>query len=114
MRVTILAIDHNVMVDRETHAVNCAALLGEKIDVVQWHDDWGEIEFATDWKADPPHRPPNQRITDFSKFMPYVEQWRTQKALDDAKQLEIMTVKEPNPADFVELAPELQQFQQKT
>ncbi|MGY3615650.1 hypothetical protein [Bradyrhizobium sp. USDA 10063] len=89
MRVAINAVDDMMFVGQEPHTVDCVRLRAEKIDAVQWHDDWGEIEFATDWKAVPQYRPPNERITDFSKFMPYIEQWRKQKAIDDKKEKEI-------------------------
>jgi hypothetical protein len=87
MRATIIVDDNNVLVDGEPHAVNCAELADRDIHAVQWDGDRGrgEIEYKTDHDQDPPHRRPNERITNFAPFNHFVEAWRVRKQIDDAE-----------------------------
>jgi hypothetical protein len=66
MRVTLIAKDDLVLIDNMTHKSDCSALLASNIAVVQWYDDnTGEVEYAD--------ATPNDPITDFSPYLPYVD-----------------------------------------
>jgi dipeptidase len=80
MRVTIAVEDNIVMVDREARKVDCSPLLADGVHAVQWYDeDVGELEFRTmiDKTKQIKTRKPNEIITDFSPYQPYVDLWQT-------------------------------------
>jgi hypothetical protein len=105
MRISIIAVDNIVSVDREAHSVACDELTAQDIHAVQWHDDHGEIEFQTFRLASEKRwdRKPNEMIEDFSEYEIYVERWRESKQKDDEERKRIAAllrytwpVSEPN------------------
>jgi hypothetical protein len=77
MRVTIVVPDNKVSVDGYPQTVDCAELAAEGKHAVQWYDTMGEVEFAStfDQKTMQTNRLPNEIITDFSAYQPYVDAW---------------------------------------
>jgi hypothetical protein len=89
MRVTIVADDNIVLVDGVPRTVDCSPLVAEGMHAVQWYDTFGEEEFRTEVDAQTyaMTRKPNQTITDFSPYQPYLDQW----IAENAKQVLIET-----------------------
>lgn len=71
MRVSILAADNIIQNDGKTYTSDCSQLITDGISAVQWHDDWGEVEYTTNLADNT--RKPNERITDFAPFQSYVD-----------------------------------------
>lgn len=72
MRVTIIPADRMVMVDGEARAP-LAFAIDPAIHAVQWHGDWGEVEFIA---TSPGGKPPNEIITDMAPFQAAVDAWQ--------------------------------------
>jgi hypothetical protein len=73
MRATIVVDDNVVLVDGVPQTVDCSPLIEQNIHAVQWYDTWGEEEFRSDPETF--GRAPNNRITDFSPYQPFVDLW---------------------------------------
>jgi hypothetical protein len=78
MRATIVADDGIVIVDGKPHTVDCSPLIEDGNHAVQWSDSFGEVEYRTDPETG--NRAPNERITDFSPYQPYVDLWEAEEA----------------------------------
>jgi hypothetical protein len=78
MRATIVVDDNMVLVDGKAQRVDCSPLIADNVHAVQWHDSVGEVEYRADPETG--DRAPNQRITDFSPYQPYVDLWEAAAA----------------------------------
>jgi hypothetical protein len=78
MLVSIVIDDNVVLVDGAAETVDCSALAAEGKRAVQWRNTAGHVEFAS--VVDPDtltvNRAPNEVITDFSPYQPYVDAWQ--------------------------------------
>jgi hypothetical protein len=84
-RVSIIADDDSIVIDRVAKIVDCAKLREAKISAVQWYDDHGEIEYAR-------HAKPNKTFDSFEEF---------QSLVDDAKP--VPSPKPPTPQELDEM-----------
>ena len=66
MRVSINATDDVIVIDGAAGKVDCNDLWKQGIAAVQWHADYGEIEYIG-------HVKPSEAIDDFSPFQHYVD-----------------------------------------
>lgn len=82
MRVTIVKDDNKVIVDGEAHTVNCAPLPAG-FHALQWDGTRGEVEYAvTHCEHCGAHsKKANVQVSDLSPYEPYLDLWRTAKAL---------------------------------
>jgi hypothetical protein len=74
MRAIIIVDDNLMLIDGVAQKIDCSPLLAQNIHAVQWSDTFGEEEFRVDPETG--HREPNNRITDFSPYQPYIDQWQ--------------------------------------
>ena len=68
MKLTIVASDKSVGIDGEHRSPLNLAQLDPAIHAVQWHDDYGEVEYKTRFENGIWVKPENTRITDISPF----------------------------------------------
>lgn len=86
MRATIVVEDNIVLIEGEAMPVDCKALIADGIRAVQWYEVFGEVEYRTelDTKEKAFTRKGNEKITDFSPYQKYVDEWEVEKAKHDA------------------------------
>lgn len=80
MRVTIIPDDQSVGVNGEFISPIELPELDSSIHAVQWHEEWGEVEFKTQFQNGKLIKPANQIITDFAPFQFAVDAWEAAKA----------------------------------
>ena len=66
MRIAILVDDNVVVTNRVPQRSDCSSLAAEGISAVQWDGEKGHVEFSG-------HTKPNEEISDFSLFQPYID-----------------------------------------
>ena len=66
MRVSIIAEDNKIYIDKIGHDCDCRPLLTDNISAVQWYGDYGEVEFVG-------HKMPNMRIESLSGFQQLID-----------------------------------------
>jgi hypothetical protein len=65
MRVSIIAEDDCIVVDKVAKLVDCRELIAKEISAIQWYGDHGEIEFVG-------HKKPNEVFHSFEEFQSLV------------------------------------------
>jgi hypothetical protein len=93
MRATIVVDDNTVIIGGTPHRVDCSPLIADGIHAVQWYETAGEEEFRTDPETG---RPPNNKITDFAPYQPYVDLWNAAEA--KANEPEVVPALDTKPA----------------
>lgn len=85
MRVTIIRDDDRVVVNGESHTVDCSGLPVD-VHALQWDGTRGEIEYRlmTCDHCGGRSKKPNEVISDVSQYRPYVDRWNVVKKADDA------------------------------
>jgi len=86
MRVTIIKDDNRVIVDGESHAVDCSDLPAD-FHALQWVETHGEVEYGT-VRCDhcgARSKKPNMPIIDSTPYHKYVDAWRVAKAAAEAE-----------------------------
>ncbi len=76
MRISIIVDDDMVVVDGASARVDCSALKTRGLHALQWHDDYGEEEYAASGNA---------IVEDFGPYQPYLDAWEVQYAADQAE-----------------------------
>jgi len=90
-RVSIIADDNMVAVDGVGRSVDTSALVTAGTHAVQWHETYGEVEFKStvDVETGIVACKPNEFITDFAPYQPYVDAWEIENAKAVAKEVAV-------------------------
>ena len=85
MRVTIIKEDNRVVVDGESHTVDCSDLPAN-FHALQWYGDNGEIEHSTVRceHCGTRSKKMNEPAADLGPYQKYVDAWRVAKAKAEA------------------------------
>jgi len=78
MRIAILVDDNIVVTNRVPQRSDCSSLAAEGISAVQWDGEKGHVEFAG-------HIKPNEEISDFAPFQPYIDKAKPLPAIANAE-----------------------------
>lgn len=79
MRLTIIADDSAVSIDGEHIDPINLSQLDPTIHAVQWHGEYGEVEFKTRFENNALVRPKNVLITDLAPYQFAVDAWQAAK-----------------------------------
>ena len=102
MHIAIHVEPNQVFIEGRFNDVDCTELAAQDIHAVQWYDDHGEVEFKSEYLPDEKreHREPNQHITDFTPYQPYVDAWIEQEKIALAEALRYRLEREKNEANM--------------
>lgn len=84
MKLTIVADDQSVGIDGEFFAQLNLTQLDPTIHAVQWHGEYGEVEYKTRFENGGIVKPANLLITDVTSFQFAIDAWNVAKIAADA------------------------------
>ena len=81
MRLTIIADDNSVGVDREFFYPLVLTELDSQIHAIQWYGEYGEIEYKAKFENNSIIKPENVLITDITPYQFAIDAWNEAKAI---------------------------------